>query len=547
VRETKQLKVGEVKGGIKMMSARERRFYVVLVILIVGVLLCPGGWQSAQSATATQAPAKTAKATPTPRYGGTFKVLAAGGPTVVGYVPELSGQNMLSTFQFFEPLVDIDEDLQFLPTRLVSALKVAPDGKSVTMTLKKGIKFHDGTDFNAQAAKWNLEGSMKIKYVGFETWESVDALDDYTVRVNLKQRDFAVVTNLSKSGGWQASPTAFAKNGLEWARKNPVGTGPFRFVSFDREVSLKSKKFEGYWRKGLPYLDAFDFYFIKDPMVRQAAFEAGEGQALDRPTPKQAYELKAKGYEVIGPWPTYMYLLGPDSANPDSPFRDKRVREALEYAIDRQAIAKALGYGFFTGMTQPIPPEYRAGYNPDIKGRPYDPNKARQLLAEAGYPQGLKTKIFADEAQVDRDILVAIQGSASKSGIDIALELVPRAKYFDLRVKGWYDGLIYITMGMDFTFTNTISRTVSIDNLTYKSMARPPGWKDLVESAVASPDAKTYFERCRKTVKALYDDATYLPLFGSLPYVVLDKSVHDTGWCTVNLSYTTPEKTWLEK
>ena len=533
------------------MPTRSRVFRsVMLTILGVGLLLSAWALRPAQSATppSTETPtSRTDKPTLQPRYGGTFKVLAAGGPTVVGYIPELSGQNMLSTFHMFEPLVDIGADLEFKPTRLVTDLEIAPDGKSVKMTLRKGVKFHDGTDFNAQAAKWNLEGSIKVKYVGMETWTTVDVLDEYTIRLNLKQRDFSVVTNLSKSGSWQASPTAFAKNGLEWARKNPVGTGPFKFVSFERDASLKARRFDSYWRKGLPYLDGFDFYFIADPMVRQAALEAGEGHALDRPTPKQASDLKAKGFEVIGPWPTFMFLLGPDSANPGSPFAERRVRQALEHAIDRDAIAKALGYGFFTGMTQPVPPDYAAGYNPDKKGRKYDPKMARQLLAEAGYPQGFKTKIYADAAQANKDIVVALQDYFGKSGIDVALELVPRAKYFDLRVNGWHNGLIYITMGLDFTFTNTLARTVSVDNLTYKSMLRPPGWKELIDAAVASPNVKTYIERTKKAVGALYEDATYLPLFGSLPYVVIHKSVHDTGWCTVNLSYTTPEKTWMEK
>ena len=139
-----------------------------------------------------------------------------------------------------ENLMRLHVDGRFKPW-LATALKVAPDMKSITLTLRKGVKFHDGTDFNAEAAKFNLDAFKGAKRSGTEAWTSVQVVDEYTVRINLSKYTNTMVDDLV--GLRMASPTAIKTKGIEWARWNPVGTGPFQFVSFERDVSTKYKKF----------------------------------------------------------------------------------------------------------------------------------------------------------------------------------------------------------------------------------------------------------------------------------------------------------------
>ncbi len=151
----------------------------------------------------------------------------------------------------------------------------------ITFTLRKGVKFHDGTDFNAEAVKFNLEAKKAAKMSGTEDWSSIDILDDYTVRINLLQYVNTALARFTAIYGAMVSPTAFKKNGIDWARWNPVGTGPFQFVGFERDVSAKYKRFEGYWQKGKPYLDGVEYLYIKDPMTQSATMEAKEAHVLN--------------------------------------------------------------------------------------------------------------------------------------------------------------------------------------------------------------------------------------------------------------------------
>jgi len=468
-------------------------------------------------------------------------------PLNMGYPPTGDGSSLRCCTPAVENLVDIDAMGQFQPTGLTTGFVVAPDGKSVTLTLRKGVKFHDGTDFNAQAVKWNLEKMKEAKTYGTATWISADTIDDYTVRLNLSQPDAAVAAFLGRDSGLIVSPTAVTKNGVDWAATHPMGTGPFKLKSFERDIAAKFEKFSDYWQKGLPYLDGMEFVFVKDRVVASASLQAGEAQVLWWATPQIGAELKAKGFQIIAPFPTFMVYLAPDSINPGSILASKKVREALEHATNRKAIGDALGYGFWTALTQPVDAHYVAGYNPDLKGREYNPAKAKQLLAEAGYPNGFKTKIIAEMEVVSQDALVAIQSQWKNVGVDLAIDSVPRAKFVETRAKGWHDGFLLGRTAVQETFSNTCDRILSIDGRQYTSVQRPPGWTELWTQAVASPNYATYKMRTQKLVRAIFDDATFLPLWGQMEPFVLAKTVYDTGFYSVNYTYWTPAKVWLSK
>ncbi|MBI4321611.1 MAG: hypothetical protein HY675_24210 [Chloroflexi bacterium] len=492
--------------------------------------------------------ATAAKPAATPQYGGILKILTAWPSTPFGYPAEAGGGVGPIVFPSVDALVGMDNQGRATP-KLATAWEIGKDGKSITFTLRKGVKFHDGTDFDASAAKWNLDTVKKAGLDKTEAWTSIDAVDNNTVRINLSEYDNGILPMLSRTIGQMISPTAVEKNGKEWAHYNPVGTGPFKFVRFERDVVLRYDRFDGYWGPK-PYVDGIEFRFVQDPMVQSAAFQAGEGHVIYRAPTTVAADLRTKGYEIIGTGggalPASLDVLAPDTASPDSVFVDKRVREAIEYAIDKRAIAKAVGLGFWEAANQVVPQGY-TGYNAGLEGRSYNPAKARQLLADAGYRDGFKTRIIAPTTAA-KDMLVAIQSNLKAVGVDVQLEAVPRARYNEYDTKGWNGGLIYVLMVLEPNVGNVLSRMMGSPVLRYVSLTRPTVWNDSLKGSRATADFETYKSLTEKAVKFAYDDAMVVPLFESaLPFVV-GPTAHDTGFLTTgHQTHWTPEKAWLSK
>ena len=175
-----------------------------------------------------------------------------------------------------EPLLEESIDGTF-SARLATDWKVASDGSSVTFTLRKGVKFHDGSDFNADVVKWNFDLEIPTGKPSNIDWASVDVIDPYTVRVNLKKWTNSTLSNFSFEGGnYIVSKAAFDKNGIEWSRWNMVGTGPFKQTDYVRDVQVVYEKNTDYWNTGRPYLDKIIYKCIADPMTQVASLKRGE-------------------------------------------------------------------------------------------------------------------------------------------------------------------------------------------------------------------------------------------------------------------------------
>ena len=327
-----------------------------------------------------------------PKSGGHISVISDPLPSTIGWAADPADSPKGVVQNCLETLVRGDNKGGVIPW-LAESYKIADDMKSITFSLHKGVKFHDGSDFNAIAAQWNLENY--IKSGAKNTWSSVDILDDYTVMVNFKQWDNTLLGSFADASNtaFMVSKEAFDKHGLDWMKANPVGTGPFKFVSFHLDVDFNAVKFTDYWQRDaqgsqLPYLDSVKFIFIQDPITQKSAMQAGEGDiALSLKSAKDASGYSALGLEIISDISTVTYLI-PDTVNADSPWANKMVREAAEYAIDREAITKAFGYGYLKTPYQ-LPPRSSEAYNPDFTlGRQFDLNKAKQLMSEAGYSDG---------------------------------------------------------------------------------------------------------------------------------------------------------------
>lgn len=375
-------------------------------------------------------------------YGGTLRIIL-GGETSSMFPPEqISPEDHSAAIPALEMLWYLDKEGMYQPW-LAESWEEDPDNLEISIYLKEGIKFQDGSDFNAEAVKWNIEQLKDSEYTGPSFWaiSSVDAVDEYTVRVNLIAWDNLLQSSL---GFWgMVSKEAYEENGIDYMRENPVGTGPFKLVSWQRDLQKVYEKWDGYWQEGKPYLDKIELNIIADPMVQEASFLAGENDILLNVNPTAAYYMKDNpNVEIVTSTQNgFTYGLIPDSANPDSPFSKLEVRQAMSYAINREAIADAIFRGYGEVTYQYNGPE-NWSYNPYIVGYPYDPDKARDLLEDAGYGDGFSTVIWYKSEQLHQDLYTAVQADLAAVGIDAELQpLVPDTYDFMYYVDGWIGGV----------------------------------------------------------------------------------------------------------
>ncbi len=532
-----------VEEGTMMKKSMSGILRVIFsVLLIIGLFFITNFAQAAEKSVAKSATKAVSKSLQ-PQRGGILKIIEATGPkTPFGFPTESIGEAVLAMKPVTEALLRQYYDGHIEPW-LAESWKIAPDKGSITFNLRKGVKFHDGTDFNAEAAKFNLEFVKKAKRPGTEDWTSIDVVDNYTFKLTLSKYTNLSLTRFTTGTTSMVSPTAYNTKGIEWVRWNPVGTGPFEFVSFERDVRTKYKRFENYWNKGKPYPDGMEYLYIKDPMTQAAAMQAGEAQVLNTETGKMAADLKAAGFNIITA-DTGTVVLIPDSTNADSPLSNKKVREAVEYAIDKEAIAKAKSYGFWSAAYQ-LPGVGTPAYIKNYQGRRYNPAKAKQLLAEAGYSNGIRIKIFPHFA-VDRDVMVSVQNYLARVGITAEIEITDQGKYSEYRRKGWKNGFLCQPLGLYPNYLQSLDLYMASDSLEFPVMKRPAGLDDLLKEALGTMNPEP--QRMQKVLKVIYDDNTVIPIHTTGRASVQQKNVHDTGHLSLaGWTDWAPDKAWLSK
>jgi len=210
-----------------------------------------------------------------------------------------------------------------------------------------------------------------------------------------------------------ASPATYKEKGEDWAYTNPVGTGPFKFKEYERAVKMVFTRFDDYWEEGKPYLDGVENVYLSDPMTTQMAFEAGDFDLCYLFLGKQAAEIRDAGfpYNKLGSALCPVHALVTSSAEPESPLSNLKVREAIYHAIDRQGISEALGYGLMTPIHQ-IAPIGCIAHMPEVETvRAFDIDKAKQLLNDAGYPNGFKTRLIMPPNWSNPELASALQSN----------------------------------------------------------------------------------------------------------------------------------------
>jgi peptide/nickel transport system substrate-binding protein len=494
---------------------------------------------------ATTAPATTTAPTTTAaptgdQYGGIYKLGLSVFPSrPIGYLPEAAPDSYTAAHPALERLAKLRLD-GGVEGILATSWKVSDDLTSLTLTLRKGVKFSDGSDFNADVCKWNLDNSIAAKISAMSTFSSVDKIDDYTVRINLKSYANTVLTNLA-SGSMQMISKAYVdKNGIDAARWNPVGTGPFILSEFQRDAKLTFKRNPNYWDTGKPYLDGITMTVIADATVRKLAFQKGDLSVLSA-SGLDAQELQKAGFFTrISPGGTY--LLVPDSANAKSPWSNINVRLAASYALDRNALAKALGYGFAIPSYQ-LYASYVDSKIPNLVPTEFSLAKAKDLLTQAGYPAGFKTTIHNFGRVVPKDYLEAVAGQLRPAGFDVTTDYPEAGKYDDYRYKGWSDGcLSHGIVGAD---NKNTSLSLYFSGTGFVSLKMPAGFQEGYKATLGSRDYDPSL--VKQVFQIMYDDMTVIPYIDVQTTAFEQKGVHNPGADVYAAMYQEFQNLWLEK
>ncbi|MGD9044219.1 MAG: ABC transporter substrate-binding protein [Desulfobacterales bacterium] len=291
----------------------------------------------------------------------------------------------------YEGLIKVNSEGKFVPG-LATRWTVSPDGKIYTFYLRKGVKFHNGEPFNAQAAKWNLERAKAENTINphpefFRGINKIETPDNATLIITLAEVDALFIAHMA-----EGDAVMLPMKGFEQAKSHPIGTGPFKFVEWVRGDRVEMVPFDGYWNPQLPYLDQVTFKFIGDASAQIAALKAGDIDVLGWiSAPESAAELSRDNrFKVYAGATTGEVIMSTN--NKAKPFDNKLVRQAMAYGIDRNTVIELVMFGYGTPIGShwsPTTPYYR-----DLTQKyPYNPQKAKELLAQAGYPDGFEATI----------------------------------------------------------------------------------------------------------------------------------------------------------
>jgi peptide/nickel transport system substrate-binding protein len=374
--------------------------------------------------------------------------------------PHLSGSKIDRQIyhNIYEPLVTLDVKLGVKPGLAESWQQ--PDGKTLVFKLRRGVKFHDGTDFNAEVARFNFN-RMKTEPKSVRKGEvanidSVDVVDAYTIKINLKKPDAALLATLTDRAGMMVSPKVIQERGQELERNaRGAGTGPFEFVEWIKDDHLLIKRNEGYWNKqGGPYLDRVRYRPIPDDTVKLQSLQAGEIDVIDYVQPRDVAAVKADRNVAVLDVPSLAdFAYQVNHTRP--PFSTKALRQAVAYAIDLEQIVKGVWLNVGVPANGPIPPTSWA-YDRSIPPIKRDLARAKAKLAEGGQPGGFAFTMTTNNLPISIQEAEVIQAQLGEVGITMKIKLVDgatlisdgNAKNFELISYQWSgrpdpDGNIY--------------------------------------------------------------------------------------------------------
>jgi peptide/nickel transport system substrate-binding protein len=350
----------------------------------------------------------------------------------------------------YECLVTFSQDLKSSEPQLATEWKRLND-LTVQFKLRQNVKFHNGEDFDADAVKFSLNRMLDPKTQApllsmYNTIDRVDVLDKYTVNITTKKADPVLLRRLSGICTIIVPPKYFSTAKPEELATRPIGTGPYKFVSWQKDADLVMEANPNYWG-GAPSIKKVIVKGIPETGTRVAALLAGDVDIIPAVPPDDIDRINRSGKARIVTIPgnrVVFYFM--DAGK--KPTDNKLVRQAVNYGANIDAIIKTVLGGRGYRRATLINP-WHVGYDPEIKPFPYDPEKAKALLREAGYPNGVEMNLHQVQGRVpkDKEVGEAIAGELGKVGIKVNLRLMDWGTSFTQASAGKLDGLKFGSWG----------------------------------------------------------------------------------------------------
>ncbi len=464
-----------------------------------------------------------------PKYGGEFNYAWERDIGTFDPASANSPQKSNVAVIMFEQLLNFDSDGSLIPG-LAHSWDISEDGLVYTFYLREGVKFHTGRLMTAHDVKYSYErlSNPKTAALGFDELASVRGkrefaegkadeivgirvIDDFTLEIELEQPDAVFLRRLATA---YTSIVGYEGINEDLEMVIPIGTGPFKYVEYVPNQHIKMVRNPDYWQEGKPYLDRVNVYMNVDPAVQLMKYQIGELDILEIYDPEVKVALendpRSKNDLIQGPGPSIQVLT---LNTQHGPFVNKDLRLALNYAIDRERIAKNVIKGLGTPAYNPQPQAIAEYLElPNYYG--YDPEKAKELMAKAGYPDGFTIELVCVPTSVQRIAAEGVQADLAKIGINVELRVVESAAYTALMNSSEVPfGMVNCGSAMgdpDWVFSR------------FLHSGRIPGMN---RAAYSNPQFDELVDRARQTVdeeerKALYRQATEI-MMEDAPWVTL--------------------------
>lgn len=499
-------------------------------------------------AAATAALGTPALAQAAPKRGGILHVSAFTNPSSLDPATGGAGSDHTFLFTMYDTLTEWDFETLKPKPGLAESWSFA-DPATLVLNIRQGVTFHDGTKLDAEAVKFNLDrartdAKSNIK-ADVATVASVEVTGPMQVTLKLSTPDSAMPAILSDRAGMMVSPTALKAAGGNGLNRAPVGTGAYAFVSWADGDRIVTKRNEKYWKPNRPYLDGIEFAIIPELTTGARSVSAGQNDLIYQLPPRQKVIMERSPNLKVVTGPTlYVFQIFFNWAKP--PFDDVRIRRAFNFAVDREALVKAS----LAGLAEPgyinLPKAHWAYDKAAADLYPHDVNKAKQLLAEAGWKEGSVIELggYPDQDSVQREEILIEQ--LRKAGITLKFNTAPVAEasavFFGPEKKN--SGLLAAWTGRPDP-SQTYSLMFSKD--AYYNAGRapvPPELDAALKESRATEDIEMRKKAFAKVQRIVMENAFVCPLAFQFELVAMNKRVQ--GYRPNLLGKPKYDDVWLE-
>ncbi len=438
------------------------------------------------------------------------------------------------TSHLYETLFELTPDGEIVP-HLVESYEASEGGLVYTFTLREGVTFHDGTPLTADVVKGSMDrfldpdNAFTFRFL-LDRVDEIEVVDDRTFRFHMASTFAPLLAHLTHSTTAIVLPSQVEAAGEDFGEQ-PVGTGPFQFTSWDRGEQIDLARYDGYWGEHAQ-VDGVRFLAVPENTTRMAMAESGSAHVAVRVPPQDIDRLNQLSFlnveNVSSVRTIYIYFNHSLEL-----FQDARVRQAINYAVDKEEIAEFITGGAVRPSDAAISPGV-FGYTP-VGTYEYDPERARELLAEAGYPDGISTTLYSPTGRYLQDIQIAeaIQSQLAAAGIVAEIETLEWASYLELTSRpaaendvpmallGWGT----VTGDADYGLFALFHTSEHVPDGSNRAFYSNPEVDALLDEARTNTDPDAREALYEEALQIIHEDAPWLFLHSETQLVAVNENV----------------------